>query len=155
MSGERSWQVSAVAFRIREMSDGAAIARTFTVTVDGGERFGPFPAGPDPVELQFKGRLVRFDVAESTGGYFGGVEVQAYANRLRLKPGGPHRLKYGPREECCGLSPPGSDSRDLLCGRRSAGVVGWLGGRGRSRGRGSRRRSRFPVGERRVGPLTR
>lgn len=72
-------QVGAVAFRTREMSDGTAITATFTVTVDREETFGPFPVGPDPVEASFSGRVVRFDVVDSTGGNTGAVEVELYA----------------------------------------------------------------------------
>lgn len=72
-------QVGAVAFRTREMSDGSAITETFTVTIDSNETFGPFPAGPDPVEVTFSGRVVRFDVANSTGGNTGAAEVEVYS----------------------------------------------------------------------------
>ncbi len=71
-------EVGAVAFRTREMSDGSAITLTFTVTVDGEETYGPFPAGPDPIEVSFVGQVLRFDVAESTGGNTGAVEVEVY-----------------------------------------------------------------------------
>ena len=37
--------ITGVAFRTREMSDGSSITRTFAVVVDGGKRYGPFPAG--------------------------------------------------------------------------------------------------------------
>jgi hypothetical protein len=71
-------EVASVAFRTREMSDGSAITLTFTVTVDDGETLGPFPAGPDPVEVSFVGRILRFDVVESTGGNTGAVEIEVY-----------------------------------------------------------------------------
>jgi len=71
-------EVGAVTFRTREMSDGTAITLTFTVTVDDGETFGPFPAGPEPVEVSFVGRILRFDVEESTGGNTGAVEIEVY-----------------------------------------------------------------------------
>jgi hypothetical protein len=71
-------QVGAVAFRTREMTDGTAITEAFTVTVDGETTLGPFPAGPDPVEVTFSGRVIRFDVATSTGGNTGAVEVEVY-----------------------------------------------------------------------------
>ena len=70
--------VAAVGFRTREMSDGTAITRTFTVTVDGIDTFGPLTGGSDPVEVDFRGRILRFDVAESTGGNTGAVEVEVY-----------------------------------------------------------------------------
>ena len=71
-------EVTRVAFVTREMSDGTAITRTFTVTVDGDQTYGPFPAGPEPVEVSFVGRVLRFDVDESTGGNTGAVEVEVY-----------------------------------------------------------------------------
>lgn len=70
--------VSAVAFRTREMSDGSAITRSFTVTIDNGETFGPYPAGSEPVDVEFRGQVLRFDVAESTGGNTGAVEIEVY-----------------------------------------------------------------------------
>lgn len=72
------FDVTAVAFRTRQMSDGSAITRTFTVTVDDGETFGPFAAGPDTIDVAFRGRVLRFDVVESTGGNTGAVEVEVY-----------------------------------------------------------------------------
>lgn len=76
-------EVAAVAFRTREMSDGTAITRTFTVTVDGGEPLGPFEAGAEPIDVTFEGREIRFDVAESTGGNTGAVEVEVYGTEDR------------------------------------------------------------------------
>lgn len=70
--------VSGVAFRTREMSDGSAITSSFTVTVDDGETFGPYPAGSDPVDVEFRGQVLRFDVAESTGGNTGAVEIEVF-----------------------------------------------------------------------------
>lgn len=74
----REIEVSAVAFRTREMADGSAITRSFTVTVDRTDTLGPFPAGPDPVEVSFRGRVLRFDVAESTGGNTGATQIEVY-----------------------------------------------------------------------------
>lgn len=73
-----SAEVRAVAFRTREMSDGTAITRTFTVTVDDGEALGPFPAGANPTEVSFTGKVLRFDVDESTGGNTGAVEIEVF-----------------------------------------------------------------------------
>lgn len=70
--------VARVAFVTREMSDGTAITQTFTVTVDGEETYGPFPAGSEPVEVSFVGQVLRFDVEESTGGNTGAVEIEVY-----------------------------------------------------------------------------
>ena len=75
--------VGGVEFITRSMLDGTAITETFTVTVDDGETFGPFPAGT-PVEPNFAavettGRVFRFDVDTSTGGNVGAVEIRILA----------------------------------------------------------------------------
>ncbi len=72
--------VIGVGFRTRQMSDGSAITNSFTITVDGGETFGPFTAGPGLAHaaVEFTGRVVRFDVETSTGGNTGAVEVEVY-----------------------------------------------------------------------------
>lgn len=71
-----------VRWRTRQMSDGSAIVRSYTVTVDGGETLGPFPIeGDDAIaELQVHGRQLRFDAAETTGGNTGAVEIEVYAS---------------------------------------------------------------------------
>lgn len=70
----RAVDVVAVGFQTRSMSDGTAATTTFTVTVDGVESFGPFPAGRN--EVAFTGRIIRFDVETSTGGNTGATEVE-------------------------------------------------------------------------------
>jgi hypothetical protein len=72
--------VVGIGFRSREMSDGSAIIDTFTVTVDDGDRLGPFPAGPglSTVDVSFTGQVLRFDAAETTGGNTGAVEIEVY-----------------------------------------------------------------------------
>jgi len=72
----RPVDVSAVAFRTREMSDGSAITGTFTVTVDG-TSFGPFPAS-EVVPLAVTAQALRFDVATSTGGNTGATEIEVF-----------------------------------------------------------------------------
>lgn len=76
-------QIAGVEFITRSMLDGTAIAETFTVTIDGGEPRGPFPAGtpidPNFTAIDATGRLVRFDVDTSTGGNVGAVEVRILA----------------------------------------------------------------------------
>jgi len=72
-----------VEFITRSMSDGTAVTTEYTVTVDGGDTFGPFPAG-DPSdamfsETQFTGQVLRFEVAASTGGNTGAIEIRAFA----------------------------------------------------------------------------
>ena len=68
-----------VGFRTREMSDGTSITTSFTVTVDG-RMFGPFEAGPGLAIalVNLEGQVFRFDVATSTGGNTGAVEVEVY-----------------------------------------------------------------------------
>ncbi len=77
--------VTGVSFRTREMSDGSAITRTFAVVVDGGKRYGPFPAGdrvdPRTASVSFTGRRLRFEVVRSTGGNTGAAEIQVFSGR--------------------------------------------------------------------------
>ena len=76
-------KIGGVAFLTREMSDGSAITRTFAVVVDGGKRYGPFPAGnrvdPRVAKVAFTGRRLRFEVVTSTGGNTGAAEVEVFA----------------------------------------------------------------------------
>jgi len=75
-------EVAGVEFVTRAMADGSAITRSYYVVVDGGERHGPFPAATAAESaLQLfatSGRLFRFEVAESTGGNTGAIEVRLY-----------------------------------------------------------------------------
>jgi hypothetical protein len=76
-------EVVGVEFLTRSMLDGTATTETYTVTVDGGEPLGPFPAG-NPAEprfspIQFSGREIRFDVSSSSGGNVGAIEVKVFA----------------------------------------------------------------------------
>lgn len=73
----RQVEVVAVAFHTRTMSDGSATTDRFTVMVDGAETFGPFPVGR--TELAFTGRVLRFDVEDSTGGNTGATEIEVFA----------------------------------------------------------------------------
>ena len=65
------------------MADGSAITTTYRVVIDGEATFGPFPAGSPAVErvhaLDIEGRLVRFEVVETTGGNPGAVEIRVFA----------------------------------------------------------------------------
>jgi len=76
-------EIVGVEFLTRSMLDGTATTEQFTVTVDDGETFGPFPAGnpADPrfAETAFTGQVLRFDVDASTGGNVGAIEVRAFA----------------------------------------------------------------------------
>jgi len=72
--------VTGIRFVTREMSDGSAITTTYMVTVDDGTVLGPFNAGLTPplVDVEFTGRILRFDVDSSTGGNTGAVEIEVY-----------------------------------------------------------------------------
>lgn len=72
------FDITAVSFRTRSMNDGSAIASTFTVDVDG-ETFGPFPAGDSPAEVSFRGQVLTYRVAASSGGNTGAVEIEAFS----------------------------------------------------------------------------
>ena len=78
-----SQEISGVEFVTRTMSDGSATTTEYSVTVDDGETYGPFPAGdqvdPGFVEVAFSGQVLRFDVAVSTGGNTGAIEIRAFA----------------------------------------------------------------------------
>ena len=79
-----SQDVIGVEFITRTMGDGTATTTEYTVTVDGGDVFGPFSAG-DPsdnrfAEALFVGQVVRFDVVSSTGGNTGAIEVRVFAS---------------------------------------------------------------------------
>lgn len=79
--------IAGVEFVTRSMADGTAITTSFTVSVDGGDRQGPFPAASPATSavapLAVSGQVLRLDVAESTGGNVGAAEVRVFAN-----PGG-------------------------------------------------------------------
>jgi len=72
----RDVQAIAVAFNTRTMSDGTTTTESFTITVDGADTFGPFPTGR--TDLEFTGRIVRFDVDRSTGGNTGALEIEVF-----------------------------------------------------------------------------
>ena len=77
-------EIAGVEFITRSMLDGTAITETFTVTIDDGDTYGPFPAGtavgPELRRMWMaSGRVVRFDVDTSTGGNVGAVEVRVLA----------------------------------------------------------------------------
>ena len=70
-----------VALRSRSMSDGSSIVETFTVTVDDGMTYGPFPAGTTFVvnEVAFTGQVLRVDAEQTSGGNTGAAEIEVYA----------------------------------------------------------------------------
>lgn len=76
-------KISGVAYLTRSMADGSATVTSFSVIVDGVPH-GPFPAGdvadPAVTALKVTGRVLRFDVEESSGGNTGAIEVMAYGD---------------------------------------------------------------------------
>ena len=72
-----------VEFWTRSMLDGTATTEQFTVTIDEGETFGPFPAGnpasPNFAPIEATGQIIQFDVDASTGGNVGAIEVRVFA----------------------------------------------------------------------------
>ncbi len=82
----RRQAITGVAFLTRSMADGFATAQRYSVTADGGARFGPFPVGMAHDErfaaVEMTARRIRFDIESSTGGNTGAVEIRVYgANR--------------------------------------------------------------------------
>jgi hypothetical protein len=75
-------RVTAVAYLTRSMADGSSVTTTFALTVDG-QLVGTFAAGtvanPRPAAVEFSGKVLRFDVEESTGGNVGAVEIGIYS----------------------------------------------------------------------------
>lgn len=72
--------VSGFEFLTRSMTDGSAIAETYSVVVDDSERLGPFPAGtpaePRTQDVEVTGQVFTFEVETSTGGNTGAVEIR-------------------------------------------------------------------------------
>ncbi len=75
-------QIGGVEFLTRSMADGSAITDTFTVSVDGGAPAGPFPAGtiaqPRFAPFDATGQRLRFEIAKSSGGNVGAVEIRVF-----------------------------------------------------------------------------
>ena len=76
-------EVVGVEFITRTMADGTATASTFWVSVDGGDRLGPFtagnPAAPMFNAVEFSGRVLRFEIDTSSGGNTGAIEIRVLA----------------------------------------------------------------------------
>lgn len=76
-------RIAAVEFVTRSMADGTSITLSYTVTIDGTRTFGPLAAGtpgaPRPSPVDAGGRIVRFQVASSSGGNTGAIEVRVLA----------------------------------------------------------------------------
>jgi hypothetical protein len=79
----RAVSVRGIAVRSRSMSDGTAVVETFTVTVDGGETYGPFDAGTAGAvaEVEFTGQVLRIDADRTSGGNTGAAEIEVYQAR--------------------------------------------------------------------------
>jgi hypothetical protein len=78
-----SQEIAGVEFLTRTMTDGSATTETFFVVVDDGERLGPFiagnPANPELNDASITGRILRFEVQDTTGGNTGAIEIRAFA----------------------------------------------------------------------------
>ncbi|WP_164700019.1 discoidin domain-containing protein [Modestobacter sp. KNN46-3] len=76
----RPVDVVGVALRSRSMSDGTSVVETFTVTVDGGETYGPFDTGTTFTvnEAEFTGQVLEIDAEQSSGGNTGAAEIEVY-----------------------------------------------------------------------------
>lgn len=74
-------EITGVAFRTRQMSDGTAVTDTFTMTVDDGRTFGPYPTGTDATAFDeaVTTQTVRIDADQTTGGNTGASEIQIYS----------------------------------------------------------------------------
>jgi len=75
-------KVVALEFISRSMGDGTAVTKTYRVVVDDKATYGPYAAG-NPVRhnaqaVDFTGRVLRFEVVDSTGGNTGAAEVRAF-----------------------------------------------------------------------------
>lgn len=73
-------EITGVAFRTRQMSDGTAVTSTFMITVDDGRTFGPYPTGVDAAafDQNVTTRMVRIDADQTTGGDTGASEIEIY-----------------------------------------------------------------------------
>ncbi len=75
--------IGGLAFLTRTMTDGTATTTTFTVETEAGETFGPFDAGNPAdrrtAEVDITARTLTFDVASSTGGNTGAIEIEIYS----------------------------------------------------------------------------
>jgi hypothetical protein len=79
-----TYQINAISYHSRAMTDGSAITTSFTVTTDSGEMVGPFDLpGTENTHTfafdeGFTASSLRFDVASSTGGNTGVIDVAVY-----------------------------------------------------------------------------
>jgi F5/8 type C domain-containing protein len=76
-----SREITSVAFRTRQMTDGTAITESFTVTIDG-TTLGPFPVGTEAAVLDepTTGQVIRVDAATTTGGNTGATEIEIFGS---------------------------------------------------------------------------
>ena len=75
----RPVDVGGLGLRSRSMSDGTSVIESFTVTVDGGETYGPFGAGTTPtVDVRFTGQILTIEAEQTTGGNTGAAEIEVY-----------------------------------------------------------------------------
>lgn len=74
--------IIAVELLTRSMTDGSATALTYTVVVDGDDRYGPFEPGNGATravhDAIFTGQILRFEFDTTTGGNTGAIEIRAF-----------------------------------------------------------------------------
>jgi hypothetical protein len=75
----RTYDITGVGFRPRQMSDGTSIITAVEIVVDG-HRYGPFKTAPglSVIRLNARGRTVRIDAVHSTGGNTGAQDIAIY-----------------------------------------------------------------------------
>lgn len=73
-----STDVIGLEFITRSMGDGSSITADYLVIVDGARSLGPFPAD-ERIDVEFAGRVLRFEINSSTGGNTGAVDIAVYA----------------------------------------------------------------------------
>jgi hypothetical protein len=76
-------EIKGAEFVTRSMADGSAIASTYTVSVDGADALGPFPASTlakaRPATFTARGQIVTVKITHSSGGNVGAAEIRVFA----------------------------------------------------------------------------
>jgi hypothetical protein len=77
----RTFNITGVGFRTRQMSDGTSIITAIEIVIDG-HRYGPFKTarGLSVIRLHARGRTVRIDAVHSTGGNTGAQDIAIYGS---------------------------------------------------------------------------
>ncbi len=76
-------RIDAVEFVTRSMADGSALTESFMIVADGVEH-GPLPArtpsASQVFDVDITGRVLRFELVDTTGGNTGAVEIRVYGS---------------------------------------------------------------------------